>query len=308
MKQFKSLPDLLTYFHDEKVCREYLVKQRWNGNPVCPHCSNQEKKIYIIENGKRYKCSDCKKKFSVTVGTVFEHIRIPLYKIFAAIYIATAHKKGISSCQLARDLGITQKSAWLVLHKIREMLKANNPGLLTGQVQADETFVGGKNKNRHADKKVKESQGRSVKDKTPVLGLLSDGRVNTEVIPDTKVSTLKPIIKAMVEEGSIIVTDEWLGYSGLSENFQHEVLKHSEDEFVRGGFHTNSIEGFWSLLKRGIFGIYHSVSTKHLQRYTTEFEYRYNTRHINDRERFSSTLTRLNGKLTYKQLTKKRIK
>lgn len=307
MKEFKSLLELLTYFHDEQVCREYLAQQRWDGKPVCPHCSNREKKIYIIEDGKRYKCSDCKKKFSVTVGTVFEHIRIPLHKAFAAIYIATAHKKGISSCQLARDLGITQKSAWFTLHKIREMLNVKNPELLTGSVQADETFVGGKNKNRHSDKKVHESQGRSVKDKTPVFGMVHEGNVNTIVVPDTKAATLKPIIKAMVEEGAIVVTDEWGGYSGLSSTFQHEVLKHNADEFVRDGFHTNSIEGFWSLLKRGIFGIYHSVSPKHLQKYTTEFEYRYNTRHINDRERFSNTLTRLDGKLTYKQLTAKTI-
>lgn len=305
MKQFKSLLDLLHHFHDEQVCREYLVQQRWNGKPVCPHCGNGEKRIYTIEGGKRYKCSNCSKKFSVTVGTVFEHIRIPLNKAFAAIYLATAHKKGISSCQLARDLGITQKSAWFTLHKIREMLKVTNPELLTGSVQADETFVGGKNKNRHADKKVPESQGRSVKDKTPVFGLLSDGRVNAEVVKDTKGSTLKPIIKAMVESGSIVITDEWGGYNGLSSEYQHEVLKHIENEFVRNGFHTNSIEGFWSLLKRGIFGIYHSVSAKHLHRYTGEFSYRYNTRDENDRDRFSNSLTRLEGHLTYKKLIAK---
>lgn len=304
MKQFRSLNELLHHFHDEQVCRDYLVQQRWEGKPVCVHCGQSEK-IYAIENGKRFKCPACNKKFSVTVGTVFEHIRIPLNKAFAAVYLATAHKKGISSCQLARDLGITQKTAWFVLHRIREALKEKSRALLEGPVQADETFVGGKNKNRHADKKVKESQGRSVKDKTPVFGLLSNGQVNTEVIPDTKGKTLKPIIKQMVKEGAIVITDEWKGYIGLDKKYQHEVLNHTGKEFVRNGFHTNSIEGFWSLLKRGIYGIYHSVSAKHLHRYTGEFAYRYNTRGEKDQDRFSNTLMRMDGRLTYKKLITK---
>lgn len=304
MKQFRSLNELLNHFYDERVCRDYLVQQRWNGKPVCVHCGHDEK-VWTIDGGKRFKCPACNKKFSVTVGTVFEHIRIPLNKAFAAVYLATAHKKGISSCQLARDLGITQKSAWFALHRIREMLKEKSPAMLEGPVQADETFVGGKNKNRHADKKIENSQGRSVKDKTPVFGLVCNGQVNTSVIPDTKGKTLKPIIKQMVKEGAIVITDEWNGYSGLDKKFQHEVLKHNENQFVKNGFHTNSIEGFWSLMKRGIYGIYHSVSAKHLQRYSDEFAYRYNTRGINDRDRFSHTLTRLDGSLTYKKLIAK---
>ncbi len=305
MQQFKSLPDLLNHFQDEKTCRDYLVQQRWNGKPVCVHCGNMDK-IYVIENGKRFKCSACKQKFSVTVGTVFEHIRIPLYKAFAAIYLATAHKKGISSCQLARDLGITQKSAWFVLHRIREMLQDKQPDILKGTVELDESFVGGKNKNRHANKKVPESQGRSTKDKTPVFGLIErGGKLITQVVPDTKAKTLKPIVAELVQKGAIVVTDEWGAYNGLNKDFSHEVVKHNQGEYVVGTSHTNTIEGFWSLFKRGIYGIYHHASPQHLHRYCNEFSYRYNTRGINDRERFSHSLTKLDGKLTYKQLIAK---
>lgn len=301
--KFKSLPHLLNHFKDNETCVAYLEKQRWNGSPVCPHCGT-DSKPYKTNRG--YKCSDkdCRKKFTVTVGTVMENSKIKLNLWFAAIYIATAHKKGISSLQLSRDLGVTQTTAWFMLHRIREMLKMNKPEMMEGEIQLDETFVGGKNKNRHKDKKVENSQGRSAKDKTPVFGLMNHGQVTTEVVPDTKATTLKPIIAEMVQKGAIVVTDEWGAYNGLGENYQHEVLKHNADEFVNeNGFHTNSIEGFWSLLKRGIFGIYHQVSPKHLNRYCDEFSYRYNTRGAKDNERFSNSLTHTEGRLTYKKLT-----
>lgn len=301
--KFKSLPQVLNHFNDKGTCTKFLEQQRWNGKPICPHCGHD--KVYKTNRG--YKCADkdCYKKFTVTVGTVFENSKIKLNLWFAAIYLATAHKKGISSLQLHRDLGITQKTAWFMLHRIREMLREKKSNLLQGEVQADETFVGGKNRNRHTDKKVEFSQGRSVKDKTPVLGLLSNGRVNTTVVPDTKAGTLKPIIQKMVEKGSIIVTDEWGAYNGLSSDYQHEVVKHNEGQYISNGFHTNSMEGFWSLFKRGIFGIYHHASPKHLHRYCDEFSYRYNTRKINDGDRFTASLAQVNGRLTYKQLVQK---
>ncbi len=165
---------------------------------MCPHCG-MDKKPYLTNRG--YTCSDkdCGRKFTVTVGTVFENSKIKLNSWFAAIYLATAHKKGISSLQLHRDLGVAQKTAWFILHRIREMLRQKESDLLEGEIQADETFVGGKNKNRHADKKVKDSQGRSIKDKTPVFGLLNKGQVKTTVVPDTKAKTLKPVIENMAE-------------------------------------------------------------------------------------------------------------
>jgi transposase-like protein len=299
---FKSLPKLLDYFKDNTTCIEFLEQQRWGKTPICPFC--RSKQIYRTNRG--FKCKECTKKFSVTVGTIFENSKIKLTTWFAALYLCTANKKGVSSLQLHRDLGVTQKTAWFMEHRIREMLRAKHSPLLKGTVQADETFMGGKNKNRHADKKVEGSQGRSVKDKTPILGLANDGKVNLEVVPNTQAETLKPIIIHLVKKGSVVVTDEWGGYSGLDKNYDHKVIKHNEGEYKKDSYHTNSIEGFWALLKRGIFGIYHYASPQHLTRYCDEFSYRYNTRDIDDSDRFMVSLTRVNGRLTYKQLTKKR--
>ncbi len=301
---FKNLPQLLNYFENEKTCVEYFEKQRWGNTIACPHCGNVEK-IYRTDRG--YKCSACLKKFTVKVGTIFEDSKISLRIWFAAIYICSAHKKGISSLQLSRDLNITQKTAWFVLHRVRAMLKAEAPFMVDTVYQADETFIGGKNKNRHADKKILESQGRSVKDKTPVLGMVkqSKGTVITRVIPDTKVSTLKPIILELVKEGSTIVTDEWNSYNSIRDKYNHVVIKHKDGEYVRGAFHTNSVEGFWAILKRGIYGIYHYASRQHLHAYCNEFAYRHNSRKITDIERFDRVLTHTEGRLTYKKLTGK---
>ncbi len=299
--QIKSFPQLVNHFQDESTCVEFLEQQRWGGTPVCPHCQA----IVIYRTNRGYKCKECLKKFSIKTGTIFENSNIKLSTWFAAIYLASAHKKGISSLQLHRDLNVTQKTAWFMLHRIREMMRKKSPSILTGTIQADETFVGGKNKNRHVSKKVKESQGRSTKDKTPVFGLRNEGKVNTEVVANTKGKTLMPIIASMIERDATVVTDEWGAYNGLNKDYQHEVIKHKDGEYVRNGFHTNGIENFWSLLKRGIYGIYHSTSRKHLQRYCDEFSYRYNSREIKDAERFDVSLSQVEGGLSYKQLIKK---
>lgn len=307
--KFNSFSQMLETLPNDKACRQFLENLRWNGEPVCPHCGSVNKDHYELKtkgefNGLR-KCKDCKQRFTVTVGTMFEGSHLSLRKWFIAIYIFSSHKKGISSLQLHRDLGVTQKTAWFMLSRLRNTFKNKSNVKFIGTVQADETFVGGKNKNRHANKKVAKSQGRSHKDKTPVFGLLSNGQVNTKVVPNTKAKTLKPIIHEMVEKGSIIVTDEWDAYKGLIKDYQHKVLKHNEGEYTNNTFHTNSVEGFWSLLKRGIFGIYHSTSPKHLGKYCDEFSYRYNTRQISDSERFSLSLINANERLHYKELIKK---
>lgn len=308
---FKNLLDASAYFHSEEVCREHLERIRWNGNPVCPHCATTAVP-YRLKDGKTFRCSDkdCRADFTVRVGTIFENSKLPLRKWFLAIHIATAHKKGISSLQLHRDLGITQKTAWYVLHRMREMLTDVQPELLSGTIQIDETYVGPNFKNLHKSKraKIKSKPGRGASLKTMVFGILQeDGTVLNKVVQNTKTDTLLPIMDAAVEKGSTIVTDGYHVYKRLAANYNHVVVDHTKDIYVTSeGLHTNTIEGYWSQLKRGIYGIYHQVSPKHLHRYCDEFAYRYNTRKKKDSERFNHSLEKASGKrLTYKRLINK---
>ncbi len=304
---FKNLTEVILHFSTDKVCREFLEANRWNGTPTCPHCGCD--KWYKLNDGKTYKCGnkECYKKYTVTVGTIYENTNIPLPKWFAAIYIITAHKKGISSIQLAKDLGVTQKSAWFMTHRIREMVGEKHPEALENTVEVDETYVGGKMKNKH--KKVRaeaHANGVShVDNKTGVMGYLERGAgVRLNVIDKTQ--SFKDMVKSNVALESIIITDSLNAYTGLAKDFKdHEVINHSEDEYVRGEWHTNTIEGFFSFLKRSIYGCYHNVSPKHLQRYCNENSYRYNTRELKDGQRFEITLSNLEGRLTYKNLISK---
>ena len=307
--QFNSFPAMINALPDDASCRDYLEQKIWkNGAPVCPYCGGH--KHYVLKTKGEfkgmYKCADCKQRYNVLVGTMFEGTHIPLRKWFIAIYIFSLHKKGVSSHQLASDLAITQKSAWFLLSRIRHAFAPEqSTDKIDGLFHADETFIGEKNKNRHEDKKVPESQGRSVKDKTPVFGLMQEGgKVHLHVVPNTKAVTLKPIIEGMVKKGSIIVTDEWVAYKGLARNYGHVVINHLENEYVRGGFDNNGLEGFWSLLKRGIYGIYHQVSPKHLNKYCDEFSFRYNARKASVNDRFDYSLEN-STRLTYKTLIAK---
>jgi len=297
---FKNLKELIRYFSDEDIAREYLEAHRWAGIPTCPHCNSQH--WWKIKNTTRYKCGDCKKKYSVTVGTVMENSNILLSTWFMAIYLIASHKTGISSVQLGKDVGVTQKTAWFLLHRIREMFKEKYH-VLTGIVEIDETYVGGRDRHKQ-DRKGKLKKGRGAVNKTPVFGLISrGGNLIYKVVPDTTSDTLKPIIRELVDKDAVINTDGHLSYTGLDKEFkQHEVVHHAAKEYVRGTYHTNTIEGAFSQLKRGIIGIYIQMSDKHLQRYCHEFSYRYNTRKMKDYDRFEGLLQLLPGRLRYRDL------
>lgn len=311
---FKNLYELLLSMPTEKACRDYLIEQRWGGKPVCPYCGYSEK-TYVIEGGKRFKCGAsqdvCGKKFSVTVGTIFESSRIPLTKWLNAVYVVTAHKKGISSHQLARDLGLTQRTAWFMIHRIREMMK-NVTQPLEGVVEVDETYIGGRMANKH--KKVREQYKQEggyksghAGNKVGVMGLVArHNEIKVQVIDSTK-QTLKEMVRANVHPASMVMTDSLMAYKGLDKHFgSHEIIHHEKNEFVDGDIHTNTVEGFFSLLKRGIIGIYHQTSKKHLQRYCDEFAYRYNTRKLKDCDRFTLSLQNMERRITWIELVKQR--
>lgn len=293
--KFESLLDVVHKFPDEMACREYLEQQRWNGKIVCPHCQSKWK-MYRLNGGHIFKCAECRKQFTVKVGTIFEDSALPLQKWFMAIYLLTAHKKGISSCQLARDIKVTQKTAWFMLHRIRhafETKKSDAP--LSNVVEADESYFGGKMTGG--------TTGRGSENKTPVLGMVErGGRVRSVPLRRATSKALKETITKNVQSGSTVITDEWPAYGVLYWEFNHRYIKH-QDQWAKGDLHTNTIEGFWSLLKRGIFGIYHHVSPEHLHRYCDEFDFRYSTRKIQDTGRFGVMLNRCEGKLTYSNLT-----
>ena len=277
--QFNSLIQIADYFKDEETCKAAIAQERWgDGEAVCPYCGCTH--TYMTAEG-RYMCKECHSHFSVLVGTIFENTKISLRKWFMAMYLISSHKKGVSSCQLARDIKVTQKTAWFMLHKVRGLYGQNDATVLSKEVEMDEMYLGGRETNKHQSKRTEGTQGRSTKTKTPIFGMLErDGKVVAMKVEDTKGATLMPIVEQFVEEGATTYTDEASIYNNLTQKgYGHLFVNHGKREYVRSSdIHTNGIEGFWAHFKRVVFSTYHCVSKDYVQRYIDEQTYRWNTR------------------------------
>ncbi|QIN81689.1 IS1595 family transposase [Rubrobacter tropicus] len=307
-KQPKTLLEAIRYFADLDVATEYVAKLRWPEGPVCPKCGVVDPKHYFLKTRRVWKCRACKKQFSVKVGTIFEDSPLGLDKWLPAVWLIANCKNGISSYELARDLGVTQKSAWFMLHRIRLAMQTGTFEKLSGQVEADETFIGGKARNMHKSKRAEKITGTGGSGKVAVMGLLErHGEVRTKVVPDTRSRTLQVEVRENVEPGSEVHTDALKSYRGLDPEYVHNVVDHAE-RYVDGHVHTNGLENFWSLLKRGIKGTYVSVEPYHLFRYLDEQAFRFNEREGVDGERFQKALGSVAGRrLTYDELTGKAV-
>lgn len=302
MKAFKSILAFQKEFSSEEKCREYLELQKWNGTPCCISCASTN--VTRFKNdARRFQCNEkaCRKQFSVLTGTFAENTKIPLSKWFLAMYILSNHSKGISSLQLASWLDVTQKTAWFLNHRIREMLnQTGETELLNGTVEIDEVYLGGSDKNRHQHKK------KGVGAKTMVVGAVKrGGKVVTKVVPAATTENIQSFVVNTVEPNSIMVTDESHVYNKVADNYTHQTVNHGAKEYVRKddkSIHTNNIEGYWNILKKQIVGIHHSVSPKHLQRYCNENAYRFNNRALPQDERFAIALNNCLGRLKYQDL------
>jgi len=299
--RFDSLIELLDYFNTEKKCIKFLEKELWeNGTPISPY--DPTSKVYRRGDGL-YRCKNTGRNFNVKKGTIFEGSKLPLRKWFAAIYLLSNHSKGISSTQLGKMLKVTLKTAWFLSHRIRECYKPDLSEKLTGEVELDETFVGGKNKNRHWNKKFKKCQGRSFKDKVPVMGMLQrGGRVICKVVRNTSYKQLTAPILRNVSRTATLYSDEWHGYRVVNKVYKHHVVDHGHGIYVDGGAYTNTIEGFWGNYCKRSISLYNFISRKHMQAYFNEFSFRYNTNNVSNGGRFAETIRNCKHRLTYNQL------
>lgn len=307
MNEPRNLKDAVVYFSDPDNCLSYLVKRRWPNGVVCPTCGSD--KISFVAKRRVWQCKTRHPKcqFSVKVGTIFEDSPLGLDKWLPAVWMIANCKNGVSSWEIHRAIGVTQKTAWFMLHRIRLAMHNEDDQLSGEEVEADETFIGGLARNMHKDKKAKIT-GTGGAGKAIVMGLLdrNSKKVRLAHIQNTQGDTLRTHVRQYVKGGAYLFTDAWAGYHGLESEFIHNVIDHAES-YLEGNVHTNTIENFWSLLKRGLKGTYVSVEPFHLFRYLDEQAFRYNNRKdMDDGDRFSAVVSHIAGKrLTYQHLTGK---
>lgn len=303
MPETMSLYDFLGKFPNEESAVAFFEERRWGGEPYCPHCGSVGS-VSVIPGGKPmpYRCRDCRKHFSVRTGTVLAESKLPLHMWLLAIFMLHTARKGVSSVQMAKEIGVTQKTAWFLNHRIREAMK-HRGGLVSGEIEVDEAYIGGKAANMHKAKRERTIQGRGASGKQAVFGLRQrEGQVRAFPIDGTERIHLQSAIVENARRGSIIYSDSHRSYFGL-QGYSHFAVAHSVGEYVRGQAHTNGIESFWALLKRGYIGIYHQMSVQHLHRYVNEFSHRQNTIHANMLDAMIATIAGMTGRrLSYKEL------
>jgi transposase-like protein len=301
--EFKTLTEFTDYFQDEKTCVDAFTQIRFRNGEYCPHCGHTH--VHKFSDGKRYRCAKCKQDFTIKTKSIFGESKLPIRKWFIAIYLLTTTSKGMSSVQLAKHVGVCQKTAWFMAHRIRQATQQGK-GQLFGTIEMDECYIGGLEKNKHASKRKQNTRGRSTSVKMPVVGMVQrGGEIRATAVSDCSMRTIESQLVTNAKIGSRIHTDDFLSYARVGRFFPHKTIAHGAGKYVDGDVHTNTIESFWALFKRGYHGVYHQMSRKHLQRYLNEFAFRFNRRQNEMVETFADVVEKVSQsvQLPYKTLT-----